>query len=202
MSDLSVRSTSEDDCWTIDAHPLRLVVRLAGDRWIHELSVATQVGLVCFARSVEGNVDRDSPSRVVSPAYQEVQEHPGDSFVRLLLTGQSTPHHFSAVLTVQRNGGEVRAEFDVADRCRAQVEALAATYQLDAVSSDLVAGSPDRLIWQCPDWGIGTLELEPLEGATTCLAETGRIGSIAQCLAQLNPADYTHRLRYAWTWKS
>jgi hypothetical protein len=202
MTDPTVRCLSEDDRWTIEAHPLRLVVERAGARWIHELWVdSPSAEPACFARSVEGDADRDPPSRVVSPAYQEVQEHPGDTFARLLLTGQSTPHHFSAVLTVGREGGEIRVEFDVADRCRGEVEALAATYQLAAVSSDLEAGSPDLLSWKLPGWGGGTLGLVPLHGSTTCLAEAGRVGSVAQCLAGLKTGEFTHRLRYAWVWK-
>ena len=69
--------------------------------------------------------------------------------VQALLVGQSGPHHFSAVFTVAERGRRRSSiEVDVADRCRAPVEALASTYLVDArVRATWSTPSPTGIAW-------------------------------------------------------
>ena len=71
----------------------------------------------------------------MSPVYQELHRHTfagdDDRGVCLLLTGRLFHHHFSAAVTVSADHDQddaVIVDFDVADRCRADVSSLAATY--------------------------------------------------------------------------
>ena len=98
---------------------LRLAFRWQMDRWLHAVEVGPSLRPVAWP--IEGDPTRDDPSRVVSPAYQQLEFQEGGGGHQALLVGQSGPHHFSAVFTVR--GGEKGAEIsvDVADRCRSPV---------------------------------------------------------------------------------
>ena len=56
---------------------------------------------------MESQPERDDPTRIVSPVYQELQRHEsaGDQTggVCLLLTGQFFQHHFSAAFSLFRD---------------------------------------------------------------------------------------------------
>ena len=184
-----------------------------GDRWIHHLSFG-RLGPEHpddapeeLASSEETDPRQDDPARVVSPVYQELHRHTfaGDEGrgVCLLLTGKLFHHHFSAVVTIsddpERAGGVI-VDFDVADRCRAEVASLAATYLVRLGSSELRDAGAHAIAWADDRLGTGALKLESDAGATLALAEAGRRCTRAQALARLEDGSFTHRLRYRWCW--
>jgi hypothetical protein len=182
---------------------LRLSFLRDGDRWAHAVAVGAgdDTLLAGIASSVEGDPARDEPARVVSPAYQDVQPHSSEGNVCALLTGQSTPHHFSAVVTARRDGPSVSIAVDIADRCRSPVEVLAATYLVPLGSGDLIDAGPGRVVWGGDGLGQGRLEFTTAGGAdAVAMAEAGRRATRVQALARLVPSTYTHRLFYSWRW--
>src|SRR4051794_25549088 len=104
MAQSGFEFVTDEDRQMILAPGLRLMFLRAGDRWTHTLAVGNgdQEPLDEVAATVEGDLARDEPARVVSPAYQDVQPHRAEGGMCALLTGQSTPHHFSAVVTARR----------------------------------------------------------------------------------------------------
>ncbi len=204
MSDAGFKFVTGEDRQMIVASGLRLTFLRAGERWSHALAVgdgdSDQGLLTGVAESVEGDPARGEPARVVSPAYQDVQPHFADGEVCALLTGQSTPHHFSAVLTTRRDGRSVVVEMDVADRCRARIDALAATYLVQLGSSDLIDADPARIVWGGDALGRGRLEFTTRGGMDVTLAEAGRRAARVQALARLVPTTHTQRLYYSWRW--
>lgn len=190
-----------DDRLTIATPGLRIDFRRSGERWTHVLSLEGAEGPIPVVRAIEGDSRRDSPTRVVSPSYQEIHWHEAASGGQALLTGQATPHHFSAVVSSILSDDGVALEFDVADRCRGPIEALAATYQVEATSSDLVDAGNDRIVWESPRWPAGRLELT-VEGHTRVgLAEAGRLATQVQVQAELAGSGHTHRFVYRWRWR-
>lgn len=197
-----------EDRQTILAPGLRMSFLRAVDRWTHALSLAIHVGdldeppLVEIAATIESDPGRDDPARLVSPVYQDVQPHLSGGEIRALLTGQYTPHHFSAVVSARRDGPGVVVEVDVADRCRAPVEVLAATYLVQLGSSALIDADAGAITWGGEALGGGRLEFRGGSGAGVALAEAGRRASRVQALARLVPAAglHTRRLVYSWRW--
>jgi hypothetical protein len=151
-------------------------------------------------RTVEGDPERDDPARVVSPVYQDIENHPVQGGVCLLLTGQAAPHHFSAVVTARRDGASYLIETDIADRCRAPVEVLAATYVLSLSSDELIDAGPERIVWGGGRLGRSRLEFSSRGVDDIALAEAGRTATRVQALARLVPTTYTQRLYYCWRW--
>ncbi len=197
---------AEDRC-SIVASGLRLIFATLGARWTHALTIGDGAGrdLLEVACAAESDPDRSDPARVVSPSYQEVQPQAFDGGVRMLLTGMSVPHHFSAVVTARRNGdgpvAGVVIEVDVADRCRAPIAVLAATYLVRLGSGTLLDAGPDRVIWGGGPLGQGRLEFTTEGGPdTVALAEAGRQAARVQALARLQPTTFTQRLLYQWRW--
>ena len=220
---------NDGDRRAIVAGRLRLAFDWTGDRWVHSLEVQKRdstasrviarsvegdssgplgprlpdVSLLVIVRSVEGDPDRDEPSRVVSPAYQQL-EFQGDGLrLQALLVGQSGPHHFSAVFTVEeRTPGpspEILIKVDVADRCRGPVDALAATYTVAAPADDLLQAASTIANWIM---GPDRLSFVATEPARVCLAEAGRRATHVQALADLaGPATATRRFLYLWLWE-
>ncbi len=186
--------------YAISAPGMTLTFVRAGVRWTHSLTVTCP--LVCreaIARAVEGDPMRDDPARVVSPVYQDIQEHPVQGGVCVLLTGQATPHHFSAVVTARRDGPSHLIEVDIADRCRAPIDVLAATYLVQLGSNELIDADAERIAW-----GGGTLGQSRLEFSTrgvddVALAEAGRATRV-HALARPVPSTHTQRLFYCWRW--
>jgi hypothetical protein len=202
ISGSGLRYVADDERRTVFGPGLRLTFSRVGDRWSHALAIQSGP-LPAFAEvvgTVEGDPARDDPARVVSPAYQDIQEHACDDGVQLLLTGQSTPHHASAVVTVRRIGDGVRIEFDVADRCRARVEMLAATYLVALGSGALLDAESGRITWGGDALGLGRLAFASDPPGSVSLAEAGRRGTRVQALARVAPAAATHRLVYRWEW--
>jgi hypothetical protein len=151
----------------------------------------------------------DSPENVVSPVYQEAHRHDfaGDQIrgACLLLTGHMFDHHFSAALALTREPTSPRAcvvDVDVADRCRAHVAQLAATYLVRLGSSDLVDAGPNHIVWAGPSLGSGKLELHCDRPGALALAEAGRQATRVQAIAAIQTTSFTHRLRYRWRWES
>ena len=181
---------------------LRLEFQRRGERWIHGLSLATgePTLLTGIAVTVEGDPERDDPARVVSPIYQDLQDHPAPAGERALLTGQSRPHHFSAVVTVRSDGPIAVIEFDVADRCRAPITVLAATYAVQLGSSALMDAGPEGILWGGAALRRGRLEFRSSGGGTVALAEAGRQATRVQAIARLDPTTHTQRLIYSWRW--
>jgi hypothetical protein len=202
MSLSGFKFVTGEDRQKILAPGVRLTFLRAGDRWSHALAVGDgdQNLLAGIAESVESDPDRDDPARVVSPAYQEVQPHFAEGNVCALLTGQSTPHHFSAVVTARSTGEVIVIEFDVADRCRALVSALASTYLVRLGPGALIDAGSHRIVWQGDELGRGRLEF--LAEAPNCLslAEAGRQASRVQAIARIDPSTFTQRLGYRWRW--
>ncbi|AGA25557.1 hypothetical protein [Singulisphaera acidiphila] len=192
-----------EDRRTIAALGFRLSFFRVGERWSHALAVGPESRsplTETLAEVVEGDPDRDDRTRVVSPAYQEVQEHAVPDGICLLLTGQSTPHHFSAVVTARLDAEGVTIEFDVADRCREPVVTLGAMYLVRLGSSDLIDAGTGRIAWEGDALGAGRLEFAADDPASVSLSEAGRRASRVQALARIVPTERTQRLLYRWRW--
>ncbi|MBV8554656.1 MAG: hypothetical protein JO116_03765 [Planctomycetaceae bacterium] len=196
-----------EDRRSIVAPGLRLTFATLGARWTHALTVGGEAGrdLLEVACAVESDPDRGDPARVVSPSYQAVQPQACAGGVRMLLTGMSVPHHFSAVVTARREGdgpgAGVVIDVDVADRCRAPIAVLAATYLVRLGSGALLDAGPDRVVWGGGPLDQGRLEFTTEGGPdTVALAEAGRQAARVQALARLQPTTFTQRLRYQWRW--
>ena len=202
MADTGFKFVTGEDRQMIVATGLRVTFRRIGESWCHALAVGDdgQEVLAGIAESVEGDPQGGDPARVVSPAYQDVQPHFAEGETCALLTGQSTPHHFSAVLTARREGPSLVVAVDVADRCRAPIEALAATYLVQLGSSDLIDADSGRIVWGGDALGQGRLEFAARDGVDVALAEAGRRASRVQALARLVPTTHTQRLYYSWRW--
>ncbi|WP_406697080.1 hypothetical protein V5E97_39455 [Singulisphaera sp. Ch08] len=192
-----------EDRRTIAALGFRLTFFRVEDRWSHALAVDGEsgpAGSEGLVEVVEGDPDRDDRTRVVSPTYQEVQEHAVPEGICLLLTGQSTPHHFSAVVTARLEANGVTIEFDVADRCREPVVTLGAMYLVRLGSSDLIDAGTGRITWEGNALGAGRLEFVADDPASVSLSEAGRRASRVQALARIVPTERTQRLLYRWRW--
>ena len=192
----------------------RITFVRSGDRWTHDLnlgvdSAASDVSQT-IASTVETPSDHDDPTRIISPVYQELHRHEfsGDKLrgICLLLTGRLFQHHFSAAVSHFLDPAEpefVVLDYDIADRCRSPVSALAATYLVRLGSSDLVDADSSTISWAGPNLGPGvnTLELRCDPPGSLALAEAGRQATRVQALAAIHPTLFTHRLRYRWRWR-
>jgi hypothetical protein len=200
----------DDDRFVLRGPHARVVLNRTSGRWTHHIELditgaATGSTPLIAAIETETDVGRANPARVVSPVYQELQRHEfaGDQVrgVCLLLTGHLFQHHFSAAVSLFRDPDDPRwvvFDADLADRCRAPVESLAATYQVRLGSSELAEASETAIAWSFP--ATCRLELRCDSPGTLALAEAGRTASRVQVLARLHPTLYTHRLRYRWQW--
>jgi hypothetical protein len=187
-----------DDRLVIAARGLALTLWRHGARWEHALTAGG--GVPAVAASLEDDAARDQPARVLSPVYQEVQRHPADDAVVFLLTGQSGPHHFSAVLSARSQRGGLTVDFDVADRCRAAVDVLAASYLVRLASGDLADAGVRRIARAGTTLGGGRLEFAAEGHTSVALAEAGRAAARVQALARILPSTHTQRLHYRWHW--
>jgi hypothetical protein len=195
-----------DERIVISARGLTAVFMRARERWTHLLRVGITAA-VDVALAVESDPERDSSSQVVSPVYQEVHLHElvGDGRRCLLATGRSFEHHFSAAVTPSCELDAnvwTSVEFDVADRCRASVECLAATYLVRLDGGALVGADQSRVAWDLSGETPGRLELLADPPATLALAEAGRQAARVQVLAAVDLGGFTHRFGYRWRWVS
>jgi hypothetical protein len=195
-----------DDRIAMSAGDLAIVFDRTGDRWTHHIEL-DRLALHEFARAVESATESDAPARIASPVYQEIHRHdrPNQEGLCCLLTGLVFQHHFSAVVTLSGAALEPATfvlEFDVADRCRSEVETMAATYLVSLDSSDLADADPHRIVWAGGKLGQARLELLAPPPAVLALAEAGRQATRVQAVAPVERATFTHRLRYSWRWTS
>jgi hypothetical protein len=93
-------------------------------------------------------------------------------------------------------------DVDVADRCRAHVVTLAATYNVRLDSGALIDASPHAITWDAFGPDERRLELVAVAPSTLALAEAGRNATRVQVLAAIDSGSFTHRLRYRWRWTS
>jgi hypothetical protein len=167
--------------------------------------------LVSVSTDAEFAIDPADPARVFNPVYQELVKHelPGEKApgLCLLLTGSAFQHHFSAVFTLHGEGSRpfsIVLDVDLADRTRAPITMLAATYVVRHVKGPprIVTATPGAVAWRGEPLGEGTLEL---------LAEPpGRLGkpeprdsfTSVRVEATVDPGTFTQRLRYRWRWTS
>jgi hypothetical protein len=191
----------DDDHAVLSAHDLSLRFTRLGDRWSHCLECTRERGVgLAWSQSIAVPEDE---RRILSPVYQEVQRHelaPGSGLC-LLLTGLFFRHHFSAAVTLRQDPARresLELDFDIADRCRAPIESLAATYLVGRDSGALIDAGPGRIAWDAVDLGWERIELIAEPPATLALAEAGRQAMRVQVLAAIQPGTFTHRLRYRW----
>jgi hypothetical protein len=195
-----------DDRVVMSGPGLRFAFARLGDRWTHRLERPGE-GESVIGCAVESDLERDSPARVVSPVYQEIHRHerarePG---LCLLLTGRLFQHHFSAAVDLRIEPDRPESlvlDIDVADRCRAPVESVAATYSVGFDSSALADAGPQLIAWDVGGRCQARLELLADPPCTLALAEAGRRASRVQVLAAIQPATFTYRLCYRWRWTS
>jgi hypothetical protein len=195
-----------EDRVVLSGSGLRLTFARMGGHWTHLLGLAEAGGLE-IVRAVETDPLGDDAARVVSPLYQDLHRHDlaaGPGLV-LLLTGRLDHHHFSAAVSLHRDREAVEGlvlDFDVADRCRAPMESLSATYTVGLDSGALVDAGPARIAWWPLGPGGGQLELLAEAPGILALAEAGRGATRVQALATIAPGTFTQRLRYHWRWTS
>ncbi len=214
MSDSEFNWQQTDDRLMIYGPGGQVTFVRTDDRWTHHLHFSSLVAGVspgALVSTVEAEPGHEDPMQIVSPVYQELQRHafPGGRVqgICVLLTGNVHQHHFSAAVSLYRDPMAERfvvLEIDVADRCRAPVSWLGATYLVRLGSSELVDAGRQAIIWSgTPAHGASApeqLELTCDPPGSVALAEAGRSASRVQVLAALGPAVFTHRLRYRWRW--
>jgi hypothetical protein len=156
-------------------------------------------------------IDPADPARVVNPVYQELVKHelprdhgPG---LCLLLTGSAFQHHFSAVFSLYREGlspGLIVLDVDLADRTRAPIQLLAATYAVHHATGrpGLVDASPTAVAWRGGPLGEGTLELLAEPPARLGRPEARPSSTSVRIEARVDPKTFTQRLHYRWRWTS
>jgi hypothetical protein len=213
MPDSEFHWEQNDDRLVIRAPQARITFVRAAGRWTHHLAfgLRDEAGdSEALVSATETPAEHDDPSRVVSPVYQELHRHEfsgGPSRgACVLLTGTLFTHHFSAVVSLHRDADQpsfVVLDFDIADRCRAEVSSLSATYLVRLGSSELVEASPERITWgESAELTVARLELYGPPPSRLALAEAGRTATRAQALAAIEPGGFTHRLRYCWRWET
>ncbi len=189
-----------DDERSVVSPAARLIFRRVGERWSHAIEVA---GIGIFSESVEADPSRGDPRIVVSPTYQELHLERRGLAVLALLVGQFGPHHFSAAIRVEERDRcgppGLTILVDVADRCRGEVAALAATYDVLSASATSLREASDRSIsWGLPSGGI-TLEVDGDLGSSLAIGESLATAIRTQAIALVVPGRSTHRLAYRWT---
>jgi len=203
VSKLEFSWTESDDRAVMSGPGLQVTFARTGGRWTHRL----EFDGIEVVLAVESDPERDDAARVVSPVYQEIQYHdildgPG---LCALLTGQLAQHHFSAAVSLFRDvkhPDHLVLDIDVADRCRAPVESLAATYLVRLDSGALVDAGPKMIVWNLGGPSRGRLEFDAEPPSVLALAEAGLHATRVQALAGIQPGTFTHRLRYRWRWTS
>jgi hypothetical protein len=192
---------------------------LAANGWTHTFDLFAegestagsirQPQLVSVHPVSEYDMDPADPSRVLNPVYQDFARHelPRDrgTGLCLLLTGSCLEHHFSAVFSLYRDRcmpSRIVFDADIADRCRAPIRMLAATYDVSHIQgkSQLIDASPDRMAWSGGPLGEGLLELIADRPAMLAPPELHDSGNWVRAQAWINPDGFTQRLRYRWCW--
>ena len=187
------------------------------DRWKHEIVSTAQAESLPRVAAIEMATDLEEHDRVVSPAYQQIhlEADKAKGVVRAFLVGQSGPHHFSAAFEVADRPHGAVIDIDVADRCRAPVAYLAATYTIEPSpgvwtqethaqadpdsATDPAVAARSALVLTC-EHPHARLIFEADHPARHAAEEAGHGAVRVQALAHTNPADQTHRFRYRWRW--
>jgi len=167
--------------------------------------------LVSVAPVLVNDLEPADPSRVLNPVYQELVRHKPPAArgtgLCLLLTGSYLEHHFSAVFRLLRDQAMpswVVLDVDVADRCRAPVHKLAATYRVHDGEGKplLIDAGPHRIAWSGGRLGSGMLELMAEPPARVAAEGEHAFRTTVQVEAQIDPLTKTQRLHYCWRWTS
>lgn len=207
-----------DDVRAIVTPELRLAFRWSGDRWIHAIEVRVGGDWATFVQSIEADAERDDPRRVVSPTYQELflrageetDLDTGDPLPQALLVGRFGNHHFSAVFSV--DGGRVAhtdrwqrrslVRVNIADRCPAGLDSLAASYLVSTW-----AGLPKTSRGLVANWILPGGEVEAEFAMSDFARTSGRLALtearppwsvMAQAQARLLPGEPTQSCEYSW----
>jgi hypothetical protein len=193
------RIEEDGDVYRIVGRHLGLDFAHVGDRWHHCLMISRHPfgPRELFARPQEGDELRDSPSRVLSPVFQELQlQIDAEGRAQALVLGRSGPHHFSAAFLLDEVDEKERLSVDVADRCREPVECLASTYVMLWGSGDLTTSDESSI-----NWLRRSFMLTFAAGPSTRLgmAETGRHAVLVQALPCKIDASPSRRWQYSWT---
>lgn len=206
--DFSWHADASGDRFVIRGPLARITLLRTADRWTHELALGPGVDADAtppLIQTEETAPDHADPTRIVSPVYQELQRHlfagDGGRGICVLLTGHLFQHHFSAAVSFSRDPADPRRivlDVDLADRCRAPVASLAATYLVRLGGGDLADANDTSVTWSVA--GLDRLELTCDIPGRLALAEAGRTATRVQALAGLHPTLFTHRLRYRWRW--
>ena len=187
------------------------------DRWRHEIVSTAAAASLPRVAAVEATVDLEGHHRIVSPTYQQIHldEDRAAGSVRAFLVGQSGPHHFSAAFHVQERPHGAVVDVDVADRCLAPVEYLAATYHVEASHGswteethaesdpgstiDPAVAARRAIVLTC-EHPHARLIFEADHPGRHLAEEAGHGSVRVQALAHAAAADRTHRFRYRWRW--
>jgi hypothetical protein len=157
----------------------------------------------------ECDIEPADPGRVFNPVYQELVKHelpqdrgPG---LCLLLTGSCFQHHFSAVFSLYRDRvmpSSIVFDVDLADRCRAPIKKLAATYSVNHIEGEpeLIDACPRAVAWRGGPLGEGMLELLAEPPALVARPEPLQSSTWVQVEARIDPQTFTQRLHYRWRW--
>jgi hypothetical protein len=202
-------SPSEPTPWTIEEQgDVRSIVgrhfvlafTRVGDRWTHQILLSRLSGgpRELVARSQEWDTERDDPSRVISPVFQEMHiQLDAMGRPQTLLLGMSGRHHFSAAFLLAEIEGRIALSIDVADRSPSNGAAsLASTYMVVTPSSRLVSGDASCIVW---DYKTHRLSFEAGPSTRLSLAEAGGQATRVQALAEPGAIAPTRRWRYSWS---
>jgi hypothetical protein len=174
-------------------------------------AIALESAIVWSARFTDPDIDGAQGAWIDDPVYQELVLHEPsgarETGLCALLTGSCFDHHFSAVFSLFRDPETPRSivlDVDVADRCRGQVEKLAATYFVSQSVScrDTIHATASSAAWQSVSSRSGRLELIAAPPSTLDLSTSSSPGARVQILAEIDKKTHTQRLRYRWRWAS
>ncbi len=197
----------------------RLILRFhrVGDRWTHaielpagaeaapagEPSAPEPAARLPLVWAVEGDPARDDPARVVSPVYGTIQfsETPATA-IRATLSGSCGPHDFEATFDVWESDGGATVRVAVRHQTSHPIEATAATYWVDARSSDLIDADGESIRWAPLGEGRGELNFHAEPPARVDLSEAGRRATRVQ--ASTGPSAFLpgdgYAYTYSWIW--
>jgi hypothetical protein len=188
----------DGDHLSIEAEGLALRFARTEGPWTHAIAVATDRDRPAepVATALVWDAERDDPTRVASPVFQELRlKTDPDGNPQALLLGMSGRHHFSGVFTFTRRDDGVAIDVDVVDRCRGEVLGLASTYTVRLDSGDLETSDESSI-----SWSLGPRRLSFSAGASTrlAMAEAGRRATRVQAVPSTIDASPSRRWQYSW----
>jgi hypothetical protein len=161
----------------------------------------------------ECDIDPADPAVVFNPVYQELVKHeltggkgPG---LCVLLTGSAFQHHFSAVFSLYRDRARpssIVLDVDLADRSRAPIKTLAATYSIHHIEgkpeTEIIGATSGAVAWRGGPLGDGMLEMLPEPPARLAWSDARLLAKFVRVEARIDIQTFTQRLRYRWRWTS